>query len=65
MNKDNFSHLLEACLFSLPANRIVWSSRIDFPNHKVLEYLVHSFPPKSDKCFLKIELLDAQEEDIN
>lgn len=65
MNTQNFAHSFEICNSVCPLVRECGRSHIHFAKHKVLEYRVHSFKPKTGKCLSQIELSDAQEEDEN
>ena len=47
MNTENFAHSFEICNSVCPLVRECGRSHIHFANHKVLEYRVFSFKPKT------------------
>lgn len=63
--ENEYAHTFEICNSRCPLVRDCGRSHIHFPKHKILEYPVHSFLPKTGKCLSRIELTETQEEDIN
>ena len=64
MDKD-YIHTFEICNSICPLVRQCGRSHIHFSKHKVLEYPVHSFLPKTGDCLSRIDLTKAQEEDVD
>ena len=63
--ENDFAHSFEICNSRCPLVRDCGRSHIHFPKHKILEYRVVSFKPKTGKCLSQIELTELQEEDID
>ena len=57
------SHNFEICNSVCPICRQCGRHKIHFPKHRLLEFEIHSFLPKSGQCPSHIDLTNAQEED--